>query len=110
MKDPLERYEYKVAWSPEDNAYIGRVTEFRSLAAHGDTQEAALESIKATVEVAIEALKAKGRDVPAPLWERKYSGRLNLRMPEELHHRLANEAENHGVSLNTWIVQQLIRN
>jgi predicted HicB family RNase H-like nuclease len=36
-----------------------------------------------------------------------YSGRINLRMPTDLHAQLAAEAERQGVSLNTLLLTLL---
>lgn len=106
-KHKAEDYLYSVVWSPEDEAFIGRVLEFPSLAAHGDTQEEALREIRAVVEYALEDLEESGEAIPPPLSKRSYSGTLNLRMPKQLHRQLAIEAEQQGVSLNQWIVSKL---
>lgn len=52
----LEDYCYSVAWSEEDQVYIGRVTEFPSLAAHGSEQEDALREIRTVVNYVLEDL------------------------------------------------------
>jgi predicted HicB family RNase H-like nuclease len=102
-----EDYYYSVAWSDEDEAFIGRVAEFPSLAAHGDTLPAALQEILVVVEGALEDMEESGEIMPMPFSKRSYSGRLNVRMPEHLHRRLAIEAEQQGVSLNRWINTKL---
>ena len=102
-----EEYSYNVAWSEEDRAFIGSVTEFPSLAAHGDTQEKALREIRSVVGFVLEDLASGREEVPVPLGKRQYSGRLNVRMPKELHRRLATESAAQGVSLNTLINTKL---
>ena len=102
-----EDYHYSVAWSEEDEAFIGRVSEFSSLAAHGETLEKALREIRTAVEGVLEDLEEAGESVPMPFSKRKYSGRLNVRMPEHLHRQLAIESEQEGVSLNQWINTKL---
>ncbi len=98
-----ENYSYTVAWSDEDDAFISRVVEFPSLAAHGDSQEKALREISGVVANVIEDLIADREPVPEPLGKRRYSGKLNVRMSSELHRRLALESEYQGVSLNALI-------
>jgi predicted HicB family RNase H-like nuclease len=100
-------YCYHLAWSDEDDVFLGRVTEFPSLAAHGSTQEKALREIRKVVEFVLEDLAATGEEIPVPLGKRSYSGRLNLRMSKELHRRLAAESAAQGVSLNTLINTKL---
>lgn len=104
-----EEYSYSVAWSEEDDAFIGRVVEFPLLAAHGSTQEKALREIRTVVAYVLEDLAASREPVPEPLGKRRYSGKLNLRMPRELHRRLALESSAQGVSLNNWINTKLAR-
>ncbi len=100
-------YLYSVVWSEEDEAFIGRVLEFASLAAHGDTQEEALGEIRSAVEGALEDLDDSGERAPEPLSKRPFSGTLNLRMPKHLHRQLAEEAAQEGISLNQWINAKL---
>jgi predicted HicB family RNase H-like nuclease len=100
-------YSYSVAWSADDRSFIGRVTEFPSLAAHGSSQEKALREIRTVVQHVVEDLAASGEEVPVPLGRREYSGRLNIRMAKELHRRLAAESAAQGVSLNTLINTKL---
>ena len=96
----FEQYLYSVGWSEEDNAFIARVSEFPSLAAHGDSQEDALREIKDVVRFVLSDLKENKEPIPEPLGKRSFSGRLVLRMPEYLHRKLALEASQQGVSLN----------
>lgn len=96
----FEQYLYSVGWSEEDAAFIARVAEFPSLAAHGDTQDDALREIKEVVSFVLSDLKESKEPIPEPLGKRSFSGRLVLRMPEYLHRKLALEASQQGVSLN----------
>jgi predicted HicB family RNase H-like nuclease len=98
-----EEYHYIVGWSEEDRAFIGRVAEFESLAAHGRTLESALREIKSVVKTVLEDLVASGEEIPQPFSKRRFSGKLNLRMPESMHRRLALEAARQGISLNQLI-------
>ena len=58
IRDELDKrlngFTFNVAWSEEDEAYIGRVDRFSLLAAHGDTPEQALMEI---LEVTLDALE-----------------------------------------------------
>ena len=100
-------YLYSVVWSEEDEAFIGRVLEFPSLAAHGSTQAKALSEIRSVVQHAFEDLHDSGEEVPEPLNKRPYSGKLNVRLPKYLHRQLAIEAAEEGVSLNQLISTKL---
>jgi predicted HicB family RNase H-like nuclease len=104
-----EDYAYNVIWSEADQAYIGRVAEFESLAAHGASPIAALQEIMGVVRYVLEDLAESGEEIPPPLSKRPFSGKLHLRMPEALHRTLAIEAAQQHVSLNQWINLKLSR-
>jgi predicted HicB family RNase H-like nuclease len=104
-----EDYAYSVIWSEADHAYIGRVVEFPSLAAHGHSPVAALQEITAVVRYVLEDLAEAGEEIPPPLSKRPFSGKLHLRMPAELHRTLALEAAQQHLSLNQWITLKLSR-
>ncbi len=95
-----EQYLYSVGWSEADEAFVARVAEFPSLAAHGDTQEEAMGEIKNVVEFVLNDLKESGEPVPEPFGKRSFSGKLVLRMPEYMHRQLTIEAMQQGISLN----------
>jgi predicted HicB family RNase H-like nuclease len=106
-RQKLDHYMYSVLWSAKDNLFIARVAEFPLLAAHGNTQTEALKEIKVAVEGVIEDMIESHEEIPMPLGERRYSGKLNVRMPESLHRRLAAEAAEQHVSLNHLITLKL---
>jgi predicted RNase H-like HicB family nuclease len=95
-----EQYLYSVGWSEADEAFIARVAEFSSLAAHGQTQEEAMREIRNVVEFVLNDLKESNEPIPEPFGKRSFSGRLVLRMPEYMHRQLALEAMQQGISLN----------
>jgi predicted RNase H-like HicB family nuclease len=96
----VEQYLYSVGWSEEDEAFVARVVEFPSLAAHGETQEEALKEIKTVVEFVLKDLNESNEPIPEPFGKRSFSGKLVLRMPEYMHRQLALEAMQQGISLN----------
>jgi predicted HicB family RNase H-like nuclease len=98
-----EEYAYTVVWSEEDQVHIGRVTEFPSLAAHGSTPVEALTEIAHVVGMVLEDMAESGETPPTPISKRRFSGKLLLRMPEQLHRQLALEADTQRVSLNQLI-------
>jgi predicted RNase H-like HicB family nuclease len=73
-----DEYHYTVGWSEEDRAFIGRVAEFESLAAHGRTLESALREIKSVVQAVLEDLVASGEEIPQLFTKRRFSGKLTL--------------------------------
>ena len=95
-----DHYTYRVTWSEEDNEYVGLCAEFPSLSWLASEPEAAPRGIRRVVADVVSDLQTNGEHVPEPLAVKKYSGRFMLRVPPELHRRLALEAAEAGVSLN----------
>jgi predicted HicB family RNase H-like nuclease len=95
-----DHYTYRVTWSEEDYEYIGLCTEFPSLSWLAADPEAALKGIRQVIADVVADLQANGEHIPEPLAIKKYSGRFMVRVPPELHRRLALEAAESGVSLN----------
>jgi len=106
----VEQYLYSVGWSEEDAAFVSRVAEFPSLAAHADTLEEALREIKTVVGFVLRDLEETDEFIPEPFGTRSFSGRLVLRMPEYLHRKLALESMQQGVSLNQLLNLKLEAN
>ena len=102
-----DRYTYRVTWSEEDDEYVGLCAEFPSLSWLASTPEAALRGIRKVVGEVVADLEAKGELVPEPIATKQYSGKFLVRVPPELHRRLALEAAEAGVSLNRIASEKL---
>lgn len=95
-----DRYTYRVTWSEEDQEYVGLCAEFPSLSWLAASQEEALKGIREVVGDVVNDMKAGDETVPEPIAIRQFSGKFLVRVPPELHRRLALEAAEAGVSLN----------
>ncbi|MFZ5910696.1 MAG: type II toxin-antitoxin system HicB family antitoxin [Chloroflexota bacterium] len=104
-----DRYTYRVTWSEEDDEYVGLCTEFPSLSWLAPLPEEALKGIRQTVSETVADLKTNGEPVPEPIAAKKYSGKFMVRIPPELHRRLAMEAAETGISLNRLASERLSR-
>jgi len=102
-----DRYTYRVTWSEEDHEYVGLCAEFPSLSWLASTPEAALRGIREVVSEVVADIEAKGELVPEPIATKQYSGKFLVRVPPELHRRLALEAAEAGVSLNRIASEKL---
>lgn len=102
-----KKYSYQVHWSEEDYTYLASVAEFPLLSAHGNSPEKVLKEIQFVVSEVITDLQQNKEDIPQPLSLRKYSGKLNIRMPISIHRKLVQEAAMQHVSLNQLIVSKL---
>ena len=104
-----DRYTYRVTWSEEDSEYVGLCTEFPSLSWLAQSPEKALGGIRQVVADVVADLEAHGEAVPVPIAIKRYSGKFLVRIPPELHRRLALEAAEAGISLNRLTSDKLSR-
>jgi len=100
-------YTYRVEWSPEDDEWVGLVAEFPSLSWLDRDPVEAMRGVRDLVEGVVEDMRESGEVPPAPLADRRYSGKVFVRTSPELHRRLTIEAAEQGVSVNQWAVQKL---
>jgi len=98
LKD--DRYTYRVTWSEEDNEYVGLCAEFPSLSWLAQTPEAALRGIRKVIADVVSDLEKNRETIPQPIACRSYSGKFMVRVPPDVHRKLALEAAEAGVSLN----------
>jgi predicted HicB family RNase H-like nuclease len=102
-------YTYRVTWSEEDQEYVGLCTEFPSLSWLTETQESALEGIRQLVANVISDMKKNKEKIPVPISIRKYSGKFMVRIPPEVHRKLAEIAAEEGVSINRLVSARLAK-
>ena len=104
-----DRYTYRVTWSQEDKDYVGICAEFPSLSWLADSLEGALRGITNLVAEVISDMKSNGETIPSPLSLRPYSGNFTVRIPPEVHRRLAIQAAEEDVSVNRLVSAKLAR-
>ena len=95
-----DRYTYRVTWSEDDREYVGLCTEFPSLSWLARTPEAALKGIRQIVADVVKDMQESGEPLPEPIASRQFSGKFMVRVPPEVHRKLAMQAAEAGVSLN----------
>jgi antitoxin HicB len=101
------KYRVDIAWSDEDGCYVARVPELLGCVTDGATiQEAAANATEA-IAVYLETLDAQGRPRPPALSERRFSGKVPLRISPELHRDLTAGAMIEDLSLNQFIERKL---
>lgn len=105
-----DQFTYRVTWSEEDGEHLGLCAEFPSLSWLASEPEAALQGIRQVVAEVVADLQANGEPVPQPLSVKRYSGHFMVRVPPDLHKRLAMEAAESGISLNRLAADKLSRN
>ena len=103
----MNKHAVSIKWSDEDNGFIATIPGIKALSAFGATQEEALSELNVAAKAYFAALEEAGKPLPLPEKVVPHSGQLRLRMSKSLHAALSNEAEDEGISLNTYIVTLL---
>jgi predicted HicB family RNase H-like nuclease len=104
-----DHYSYRIIWSVEDKEYVGLCAEFPSLSWLARSPEAAIRGIREVVADTIVDMENNGEPIPEPIASKHYSGKFIVRVPPEVHRRLALEAAESGVSLNRLASARLSR-
>ncbi len=106
MKESAQ-YLKIVEWSAEDNCFVGRCPELMLGGVHGKNEQKVFAELCAVIEHWISQAEKDGENLPPGMAGKKYSGKFNLRLDENLHERLAIEAVKHGKSLNAFCAEAL---
>jgi predicted HicB family RNase H-like nuclease len=95
-----DKYTYRVTWSEDDNEYVGLCAEFPFLSWLADTHEKALKGIRDLVADALQDMVNNDELIPEPIACKHFSGKFMVRVPPDVHRKLAIQAAESGVSLN----------
>lgn len=106
--DP-SHYTYRVTWSAEDDEFVATCLELASVSWLAGTALEALAGVERVAAEVVTDMRGNHEAVPVPLADRPYSGRFNVRVPENLHRSLAVEAADKGISLNRLVSDRLAR-
>ncbi len=104
-----DHYTYRVTWSEDDSEYVGLCAEFPSLSWLSKTPETALKGIRKIVAEIVEDMQRTDEPIPTAIAGKHYSGRFMIRIPPEVHRKLAIQAAESGVSLNRLASSRLSR-
>ena len=102
----MERLEYKgylgsIEYSKADNCLHGKVIgldKATCITYEGNTALELYEDFRGAIDDYLDYCKDRGIKP-----KKSYSGTLNIRIPSEIHCRIAIYAENHGTSINSFI-------
>jgi predicted HicB family RNase H-like nuclease len=99
----VDNYRAKIEYDAELDLFRGEILGLNGSADfYGHTPEELRKEFRKSLEVFLEVCHEKGIEP-----RRRYSGRFNLRIPPELHERLAILAEAEGKSLNALAQEAL---
>lgn len=109
MAQKNDKFTYRVTWSEEDTEYVGLCAEFPSLSWLAESPEKALKGIRKIVAEVIFDMEKNDEKIPEPIASKNYSGKFMVRVPPEVHRKLAIQAAESGISLNRIATSKLSR-
>jgi len=107
MRNNSAHYTYKIFWFEPDQKFVGTCVEMPGLSHLDADAEAAGRGIRELVAFAVDDMIGEGEVPPQAIMEANYSGQFVTRVPKMLHARLALEARENGVSLNSLVNHKL---
>ena len=103
----MENYSLHLIWSDKEDGYVASVPEIPHISLVASTAKEALVKLNDAVTIYLSEKNASREKVAQPLRIEDFSGQFRLRIPRTLHAVLSREAEQEGVSLNTYILHIL---
>jgi antitoxin HicB len=107
LKLPYHIVLVRDAEGDDERRWTARVQELPGCEARERTSEEAARAIWHAMEQWLDAALQRGADIPEPRHPSTHSGRLLLRIPQDLHSEMARRAESEDVSLNGYITSLL---
>ena len=107
VKAILKR-EYPVTlYTAQEGGFVAEHRDLPGCLTQGETVEEALDNLAAARRLWISTAVEHGDEVPSPVTDERFGGRVLVRMPRSLHRSLVEAAARDGVSLNQLIVMLL---
>ena len=99
----IDGYQAKIEYDPDLDMFRGEILGLNGGADfYGHTPDELRNEFRASLAVFLDVCREKGIDP-----RRNYSGKFNLRIPPDLHERLAIMAQAEGKSLNVLVQEAL---
>jgi predicted HicB family RNase H-like nuclease len=96
-------YTTKVEYSAADTCLIGRIIGIKDIVVfHGDSVPGFKAAFEEAVDDYLEYCAKKGKEPQKP-----YSGKITLKIPPEVHAKLAVKAEMSGTNINDFLLETL---
>ncbi|MDL2316454.1 type II toxin-antitoxin system HicB family antitoxin, partial [Desulfovibrio sp. OttesenSCG-928-A18] len=96
-------YTALIRFSAEDGCLVGQLIGINDIVGfHGNSVEEIRKAFEEAVDFYLESCAKSGHEPNKP-----YSGKVTLRLPPDLHAKLAVQAAAKGSSLNNWLVTAL---
>jgi predicted RNase H-like HicB family nuclease len=107
IQDILNKPYARILIRDNDGTYTAEILEFPGCFAEGDTPDEAISDLDKAAASWIEAASEQNEDIPEPLANYGYSGKINLRLPKSIHKQAARFAQKDDISLNQFFMSAI---
>ena|SRR3990167_2609303 len=98
-----KNYAARIEYSDEDQCFVGHIAGINDVIGfHGEAVTELQTAFHEAVDDYLQTCEKAGRKPQKP-----YSGNILLRLPPEVHAKVAMLAEAHGKSINAWVTDIL---
>lgn len=98
----LKRYKILID-SVDDNNYLASAPELIGCKVRAKSRSEALQLIENAIRAHIKKLEENNLPIPIPFSEKKFSGKVMIRITSQLHQEIALKAQLQGLSMNRFI-------
>lgn len=88
----------------EESGFTAEILEFPGCFAEGETAGKAYEALERAAKSWIEAAREQGQEIPEPINNQGYGGKIALRLPRSIHRQAVRMAERDETSLNQFLL------
>jgi predicted RNase H-like HicB family nuclease len=107
VRDYLKKPYARILLPDDNGGYAAEILEFPGCYACGDTPGEAIENLENAALSWIEAALKQNQEIPEPLANYGYSGKINLRLPKSIHKLAARFAQRDDISLNQFFTSAI---
>ncbi|OGP20317.1 MAG: hypothetical protein A2038_07870 [Deltaproteobacteria bacterium GWA2_57_13] len=107
IEEYLKKPYSRILTPCEEGGFAGEILEFPGCFAEGKTANEAYEALEKAANSWIEAAQEQGQEIPEPINNQRYGGKVALRLPRSIHKQATRMAEKDATSLNQFLVSAI---
>ena len=104
------KYPFEIIPDEYEGGYVIIYPDLPGCLSQGETIDKAIKNGEDARLIWISSELEEGNDIPLPNSLNDFSGQFRIRIPKNLHKRIAIDAKREGVSMNQYILYLLSRN
>ena len=104
------KYPFEIIPDESEGGYVILYPDLPGCLSQGETIDKAIKNGEDARLTWISSELEEGNDIPLPNSLNDFSGQFRIRIPKNLHKRIAIDAKREGVSMNQYILYLLSRN